>query len=276
VFSSTRPTEVDLRGFGLRTSPYHVSVGRPTRSGPAAQGLIDEEVQVGVDQPLWMFGRPLFRDRFEAGRRLAEALRRERGQDAVVVGLARGGVQVAAEIARALRAPLDVVAVRKIGHPWQPEYALGAVTPGDGVYVRASNGLTEQQVARAVATATEAAVALDRRLHVRRPAASLQGRTVLLVDDGLATGATMIAAARWARAAGAGRVVAVVPVAAAESAELVREEVDDFVSLSELAYFGAVGVWYETFSQVDDEEVLRLLDELAAAERPAASGSVAA
>jgi putative phosphoribosyl transferase len=126
-------------------------------------------------------------------------------------------------------------AVRKIGHPWQPEYALGAVTPGDGVYVRASNGLTEQQVARAVATATEAAVALDRRLHVRRPAASLQGRTVLLVDDGLATGATMIAAARWARAAGAGRVVAVVPVAAAESAELVRGEVDDFVALYELA-----------------------------------------
>lgn len=231
---------------------------------------------MGVDQQLWMVGRPLFRDRFEAGRRLAEALRHECGGDAVVVGLARGGVQVAAEIARALRARLDVVAVRKIGHPWQPEYALGAVTPGDGVYVRASNGLTEQQVARAVATAKDAAVALDRRLHVRRPAASLQGRTVLLVDDGLATGATMIAAARWARAAGAGRVVAVVPVAAAESAELVREEVDEFVSLYELAYFGAVGVWYETFSQVDDEEVLRLVDELAAAERPVASGPVAA
>ncbi|MGZ8692195.1 MAG: phosphoribosyltransferase [Gaiellaceae bacterium] len=236
--------------------------------------MIDKEVQASVDQQLWMFGRPLFRDRFEAGRRLAEAL--GDGRDAVVVGLARGGVPVAAEIARALRAPLDVVAVRKVGHPRQPEYALGAVTPGDGVYVRGSDGLTEQQVARAVATAKEAAVALDRRLHARRPAASLQGRTVLLVDDGLATGATMIAAARWARTSGAGRVVVAVPVAAAESAELVRQEVDDFVSLHEPAYLGAVGVWYETFAQVDDDEVLRLLDELAAAERPTAPGPVTA
>jgi putative phosphoribosyl transferase len=229
---------------------------------------------VGVDQhdlPVWMLGRPLFRDRFEAGRRLAEALRDERGPATIVVGLARGGVQVAAEVARALGAPLDVVAVRKVGHPWQPEYALGAVTPGAGLYVRASNGLTRHQLAEAVAKAQEAARDLDRRLHTRRAAMSLRGRTVVLADDGLATGATMIAAARWARSSGASHVVAVVPVAAAETAETVRREVDDFVSLYELRYFGAVGIWYEMFSQVGDEEVLRLLDELAAAPNTAAA-----
>ena len=222
-----------------------------------------------LDLPVSMFGRPLFRDRFEAGRRLADALSGELDEDAVVVGLARGGVQVAAEVARALGAALDVVAVRKIGHPWQPEYALGAVTPAGGVYVRASNGLTRRQVAQAVAMAEKAAGELDRRLHARHPVVSVRGRTIVLADDGLATGATMIAAARWARLSGASPVVAAVPVAAAESAELVRREVDDFVSLYDLTHFGAVGVWYQRFTQVSDDEVLELLDDLAAAPKTA-------
>jgi predicted phosphoribosyltransferase len=209
----------------------------------------------------WLFADPLFRDRFDAGRQLAASLEREHGADTVVVGLARGGVQVAAEVAAALGAPLDVVAVRKVRHPLQPEYGLGAVTPGDGVYVRGPDGLTEEQVARVVATAREEAVALDRRLHARRPAASLEGKTVVLVDDGLATGATMIAAARWARAGGAARVVAAVPVAAAQSAAVIRREVDDLVSLHLPVDFYAVGVWYVRFDQVGDDEVLRLLDE---------------
>lgn len=231
--------------------------------------MTESEEQLGADQRLdqrvSMLGRPLFRDRFDAGRRLATALEDERSRHAVVVGLARGGVQVAAEIARALGAPLDVVAVRKIRHPWQPEYALGAVTPGDGVYLRASDGLTAAEVASAVATAKRAAEELDSRLHGERAPADLRGRTALIVDDGLATGATMVAAVRWAKAAGAARVVAAVPVAAAETAALVREEVDELVALYELTYFGAVGLWFETFSQVGDDEVLRLLDELAAA-----------
>jgi putative phosphoribosyl transferase len=223
----------------------------------------------------WSLGEPLFLDRSDAGRRLGDALQDERGPESVVVGLARGGVRVAAEVARALEAPLDVVAVRKVGHPWHPEYALGAVTPGNGVSVRGSNGLTDEQLAHAIAAARERAIALDLRLHARRPSMSLEGKTIVLVDDGLATGATMIAAARWARASGADRVVAAVPVAAADSARLVRGEVDGLVALYVPRAFFAVGPWYLHFPQVDDEEVLRLLDEVAA-ERDARSSRAAA
>ncbi len=212
---------------------------------------------------------PLFLDRTDAGRRLGEALLDERGPDRVVVGLARGGVQVAAEVARALAAPLDVIAVRKVRHPWQPEYALGAVTPGGGVYVRGPNGLTGEQVARAVASAQDQALELDRRLHARRARMSLEGKTALLVDDRLATGATMIAAARWAKAAGAGRVVAAVPVAAAASVRLLRREVDDLVALHTPHRFFGVAASYAGFPQLDDDDVLQLLDDAARREEAA-------
>ena len=203
---------------------------------------------------------PLFLDRSDAGRRLGEALQSERGPGCAVVGLARGGVQVAAEVARALEAPLDLVAVRKVKHPWQPEYALGAVTPEGGVYVRGPNGLSEEELGRAVAAAKERALELDLRLHAGRPRLSLGRRSAILVDDGLATGATMIAAARWARAAGASRVVAAVPVAAEASARRVREEVDELVALATPSRFFAVAAWYVRFPQLDDDEVLQLLD----------------
>jgi putative phosphoribosyl transferase len=209
----------------------------------------------------WLFAEPLFFDRTDAGRQLGDALQDERGRDTIVVGLARGGVQVAAEVARALEAPLDVVAVRKVRHPWQPEYALGAVTPGGGVYVRGSNGLTEEQLAQVVAAVKEQALELDRRLHARRPSMSLERKTAILVDDGLATGATMTAAARWAKAARAGRVVAAVPVAAAASARLLRQEVDDVVALDTPRRFFAVAAWYVRFPQIDDDDVLQLLDD---------------
>lgn len=206
-----------------------------------------------------MLGRRLFADRAAAGRALAGQLEPERGPELVVVGLARGGVEVAAEVARALDAPLDVVAVRKIGHPFQPEYAIGAVTPGDGVYVRAPDGLTDEELTAVVEETRAKAALLDRRLHAEHPAVDLHGRTVLLIDDGLATGATMIAAARWAKAAGAGRVVVSVPVAAAESLPFLRHEADDVVVLYPLARFFSVGAWYDSFAQVDDADVIRLI-----------------
>ena len=204
---------------------------------------------------------PLFADRREAGRQLAESLERERKLDPIVVGLARGGVQVAAEVARALDAPLDVVAVRKVGHPWQPEYAIGAVTPGDGVYIRESEGLTEEQLTEVVAQTRAKAAALDLRLHAEHPALDLKGRTVLVVDDGLATGATMIAALRWARAAGAERVVAAVPVAPAASLDLISGEADEVVCPQVPELFFAVGAWYGSFEQLDDDDVIRLIEE---------------
>jgi putative phosphoribosyl transferase len=213
----------------------------------------------------------LFCDRFDAGRRLGVLLEQERGPDAVVVGLARGGVQAAAEVADVLHAPLDVVTVRKVGHPWQPDYAIGAVAPGYAVYVRSHYGLSDDDLQAAVEAARGASNRHDRRMHRTHPVVDLHGKAVLLVDDGLATGATMIAAIRWARTRHARTVVAVVPMAPTESASLVRLEADDLVCPWEVQDFLAIGLWYETFPRVEDLEVLRLLDK--AAGRPCSKPS---
>jgi putative phosphoribosyl transferase len=218
---------------------------------------------------------PLFADRHDAGIALAGELRGEAGPELVVEGLARGGVEVASEVARVLEAPLDVVAVRKVGHPWQPEYGLGAVTPGEGVYLRGADGLTDEELDAAVEAARARAALLDRRLHAEHGPLELAGKTALVVDDGLATGGTMIAALRWARAAGAARAVAAVPVAAEDSLELVRAEADAVVCLHPLALFPAVGFFYRSFEQVGDAKVVRLLGEMRAA-GPAAQSSTRA
>lgn len=212
----------------------------------------------------------LFRDRLDAGRHLAEALERANVGEAVVVGLARGGVTVAAEIARHLSLPLDALAVRKIGYPFQPEYGIGAVTPGaGGVYLRADEGLAEADLRRAVEEAQAKADALDRLLHERHHPLELRGRTAVLVDDGLATGSTMVAAVRWARSRGAARVVVAVPVGATQSTEALRREADEVVCLHEQRRFGAVGFWYDSFTQVDNAEVIALLDEIGSTRRGA-------
>ncbi len=205
----------------------------------------------------------LFRDRLDAGRDLAAALERMQLGDAVVVGLARGGVTVAAEVARRLSLPLDALAVRKIGYPFQPEYGIGAVTPGaGGVYLRTAEGLAEADLRRVIELAQEKADALDRLLHERRQPLELRGKTAVLVDDGLATGATMVAAVRWARSRGAARVVVAIPVGAAQSTGALRREADEVVCPHEERRFGAVGFWYDVFTQVENAEVIALLDEL--------------
>ena len=205
--------------------------------------------------------RPLFHDRADAGSRLAAGLAGQSLGDAVVVGLARGGVVVAAEVARLLSLPLDVLAVRKIGHPRQPEYAVGAVTPGGGgVYLRADGDLTEDEERVGTQHAAAEADRLDRELHARRERIDIRGKTAVLVDDGLATGATMLAGVRWARAQGAARVVVAVPVAAEPSLGLLGREADEVVCDAPRDDLGAVGFWYEDFSQVENAEVLRLLD----------------
>ena len=211
---------------------------------------------------------PYFRNRSDAGLVLAQSLEDERHPDAVVIGLARGGVQVAAEVARLLHLPLDAVAVRKVRHPWQHEYAIGAVTPSGGIYLRSRNGLTEAQVAVAVSDAQRRAEDLDRRLHAHQQPLDLNGRRALVVDDGLATGATMIAAIRWARSRGAIRLVAAAPVASTQGVGLLRREADRVVCPYELTHFDAVGSWYADFHQVDDEEVLRLLGNAAPRSTP--------
>ncbi len=206
--------------------------------------------------------QPLFSDRIDAGRQLAATLAHVEG-DAVVIGLARGGVTVAAEVARRIGLPLDALAVRKIGYPSQPEYGIGAATPGEGgVYLRTDEGLGEVELRAVVERAQAEAEVLDRQLHVSHERLGLHGRTAVLVDDGLATGATMIAAVRWARAAGAARVVVAVPVASVQGVQALLAETDEVVCPHQKRRLAAVGFWYEAFAQVESGEVLGLLDEL--------------
>jgi putative phosphoribosyl transferase len=207
-----------------------------------------------------------FRDRREAGRLLAlelvggGVLGAATGT-AVVVGLARGGVEVAAEVAAVLHAPLDALAVRKIGHPLEPEYGIGAVAPGGISYVRAADGLSSSELDEAVRATSEKAAALDARLHERHAALSVAGATCVLVDDGLATGGTVVAAIRWARANGARRVIVAVPVGAALTADWLQrdENVDAVVCLVSTFELGAIGAWYDDFHQVSDSDVAELL-----------------
>lgn len=204
-----------------------------------------------------------FRDRVDAGRRLGQHLGHLRAEDPIVLGLPRGGVPVAAQIATALSAPLDVVLVRKIGAPHRTELAVGAVGE-DGVTVRneivlAELGLTwpdlEDQVAWERAE-------IDRRATMLRlrPRPSLRGRTVIVVDDGIATGATVVAALRVVRRLGARRIVLAVPVVPADTVARLRQIADEVVCGMAPRRFVAVGQWYDDFSQVADDEVRALLE----------------
>jgi putative phosphoribosyl transferase len=210
--------------------------------------------------PLRTADAPIFADREEAGRRLAEALAGSGIRDGIVVGLARGGVVPAAIAAEELGLPLDVLAVRKVGHPLEPEYAIGAVTPGGDLFLRDVGELPGEAVTAAVAAARRQADELDRRLHAAHGPLDPTGKTVVLADDGLATGATMTAAVRWARHAGAARVVVTVPIGPGETVAALEAEADEVFCLVQPPFFGAVGFWYELFGQVADEQVVALLD----------------
>ena len=205
-----------------------------------------------------------FRDRVDAGRQLADKLRQyERRSDIVVLALPRGGVPVGAEVARALDAPLDVFVVRKLGVPGHPELAMGAIASG-GVRVLSRDIIDELRIPD---TAIEAVAARERRELERRdrayrgvrPPPSLGGKIVILVDDGLATGATMEAAVAAVRALSPARVVVAAPVGAPDTCERLRGLADDVVCAQTPAGFQAVGSWYERFDQTTDDEVLRTL-----------------
>jgi putative phosphoribosyl transferase len=206
-----------------------------------------------------------FPDRRDAGRRLAARLESYRGQDVLVLGIPRGGVAVAAEIARSLGADLDVVVARKVGAPIQPELALGAVT-ADGA--RFLNPALARELGvstwlfRVLADEQRAeARRWEERLRGQRPASRLAGRTLILVDDGLATGATMLAAIRSVRRGDPSRLVVAVPVAPWPTCEALRTKVDELICLLAPEPFFAVGVYYVDFHPIDDEEVNRLLAE---------------
>jgi putative phosphoribosyl transferase len=205
-----------------------------------------------------------FRDRYEAGRRLARELGDYAGRDDVlVVALPRGGVPVGYEVARALGAPLDAMQVRKLGVPGHEELAMGAIASG-GVRIVSENvvealGIPERVIATVAAAETQELERRERIYREGRHFPDVRGRIVILVDDGLATGSTMRAAAAALRSLGAARLVAAVPVAPRESCDAMREVVDDVVCARMPERFLAVGEWYEDFSQTSDEEVSELL-----------------
>ncbi|MCO5169718.1 MAG: phosphoribosyltransferase [Planctomycetes bacterium] len=205
---------------------------------------------------------PLYRDRPEAGRRLGAGLA-ARVRDPVVLALPRGGVPVAYEVAEALHAPLDVVVVRKLGAPGQGELAMGAIASGGARVlnedVLRALGLREEDVAAVEAQEREELRRRERDCRGDRPFPPLAGRTAVLVDDGLATGATMRAAVAAVRQRGPAAVVVAVPVASREAIELLRGEADEVVSLAAPPSFFAVGQWYEEFGQTSDAEVRALL-----------------
>jgi putative phosphoribosyl transferase len=207
-----------------------------------------------------------FRDRVDAGRQLAERLAEYRDEPVVVVvALPRGGVPVAAEVARALRAPLDVLVVRKLGCPWQPELGMGAIAEGDITV------LNEDLIARlgvddaAIRTVADRERAeLERRIRRyrgERPPVPVEGRTAILVDDGIATGSTARAAVDVLRRRGASRVVLAAPVAPREAVATLGHAADEVVTVETPLLFMAIGQFYDDFSQTTDDEVADLLAE---------------
>jgi predicted phosphoribosyltransferase len=213
---------------------------------------------------------PRFRDRREAGRLLAARLTpyKERGQT-LVLGLPRGGVVPAAEIASALRLPLDVIISRKLGAPGNPELAIGAIAEGGVPYFgEEALPFTEASphVAREIEHQREEIARRLQRFRDGRPLSLPERATVILVDDGVATGSTAIAAIRALRTLGVGRIVFAIPVAPPDTADLLRGMVDELVVLDTPVPFWAVGAFYEDFRQVSDDEVVELLSRARAKE----------
>lgn len=226
--------------------------GDRARGPPARAGATTQHPRVDT-----------FRDRADAGRRLAHLLGSYAEDRPVVLGLPRGGAVTAAEIARALHAPLDVLVVRKLGAPAEPEFGVGAIAPG-GVRIvdRASlrlAGMDEDDLRRVTLDETAELERRERRYRGGRGPLDVRGRTVILVDDGIATGVTARAAIAAARRAGATRVILAVGVCAPDTAERLRAEVDDLVCVLVPDELAAVGLYFDDFGPVRDEEVIALL-----------------
>lgn len=209
-----------------------------------------------------------FRDRGQAAQLLAERLATAGIEpDALVLAIPRGGVPVGAEVARALDLDLDVIVAHKLGAPGNPEFAIGAATADGTVLVepwaQGEPGVSDDYVRQEAEEQIARARAREERLRRGRPAIELSGRPVVIVDDGIATGATVRAAIKAARAQGASRIVVATPVAARESAERLRQAADDVVVLATPEPFFAVGLWYQRFEAVDDDEIESLLAEVA-------------
>jgi len=209
-----------------------------------------------------------FHDRADAGRRLARALAHYSHENVVVLALPRGGVPVAAEVASALDAPLDLLLVRKIGYPRQPELAMGAVVDGSPPVIVRNDDIIEAahvEEAEFIRVCRKELVEIERRRRRYlggRESVAVAARTVIVIDDGLATGATMRAAVQALRKRNPKTIVVAVPVAPMDTIEALRLQADEIVCLEALAFFGAIGACYEDFRQVADDEVIAILARL--------------
>jgi len=210
----------------------------------------------------------MFQNRQDAGKQLADKLSKYKDdKNVIIIGLPRGGVVTAAVVAKELGAHLDIIVPRKIGYPGNPEFAIGAITE-DGEAVMneetiTARGIPQDYIDQTVATEKQEA---QRRLKVyrgERPPLDLKGKTAILVDDGIATGATMRAAIVSARAKGANKVVVAVPVTAQDAEAIIEEECDEFICIDSPASFGAVGAFYSEFLPTADEEVIGILQTTA-------------
>jgi putative phosphoribosyl transferase len=206
-----------------------------------------------------------FRDRQEAGRLMANALSKYKGQDVVVYALPRGGVVNAAEIALALQAPLDLILAHKIGHPYQPEYAIGAVSEHGQSVVSSREVHIDKAWFEAEKKRQMQELKKKRALYLKgRPEIPIKGKIAILVDDGIATGLTMQAGILDLKQRHPQKIVVAVPVAPRSTAELLGKQADEFVGLEipeDYYYRGAVGSYYDNFSQTLDEEVIELLEK---------------
>lgn len=211
---------------------------------------------------------PRFRDRRQAGRQLAADLAQYANRaDVRVLALPRGGVPVGFEVARALDAPLDVFVVRKLGVPGHEEYAMGAIASGGAVLLNQqvvrSGGVSQDEVERVLEEERRELERRELRYRGNQPAPDVAGSTVILVDDGLATGSTMLVAVQALRAERPARIIVAVPVASPETCEAMRQVADTVVCSVTPDPLYAVGLWYDDFSQTTDEEVYDLLEQAA-------------
>lgn len=207
----------------------------------------------------------MFEDRRDAGKRLSRVLKSYTGKDTVVYGLPRGGVIVAYEIAKALRAPLDIVVVRKIGHPHNSEYAIAAIAEG-GILVQNKLEVknTDAEWFKEEVQREEKEMARRRQIYTNGKRLSADGKTAIVVDDGLATGLTMHAALKSVREQNPKKIIVALPVAPAESLAELKKFADEVIGLiADPQFLGAVGAYYEDFQQVSDEEVIATFTSIA-------------
>lgn len=206
----------------------------------------------------------MFFDRKDAGAKLAACMPAYKGdKNAIILGLPRGGVVVAYEVAKALHLPLDVICPRKIGAPFNPEFAVGAITEtGQGIFdmgVIARLGISEEYLRDTIETEKKRAQQRLQAFRKDRPPRDLKGKTVILIDDGLATGSTMKAAIMSVKAEGASKVVVAVPVSPEDTHDEIAATVDDMICLATPPFFQAIGQFYNDFSQVEDDTVIEIL-----------------